>query len=105
MTQTPDGTNRPTRRLVVTAATTPALARHIRLRMDETRQQWVLLAPERLLTPSETAIAVLKLCNGTRTVTDIAVHLAAEFDAPEADILADILPLLQNLADQSYLAI
>ncbi len=103
MTQSPDGTGRPARRLVVADKTMPALARHIRLRMDETRQQWVLLAPERLLTPSETAVAVLKLCNGTRTVAAIAAELAAEFDAPEADILADILPLLQELADQSYL--
>lgn len=103
MTRAKDGIAQPAQRTVVTDTSTPALARHVRLRMDDVRGQWVLLAPERLLTPSETAVAVLRLCDGTRTVAAIAAELAAEFDAPKADILADILPLLQDLADRSYL--
>lgn len=89
-------------RLILDAASQPKLARHIKLRHDATRDQWVLLAPERILTPSETAIAVLQLCDGTARVSDIAGKLAAEYDAPAADILADILPVLQDLADRGY---
>lgn len=91
-------------RAVVGAGSRPRLARHVRLRFDETRKAWVLLAPERLLTPSETAVAVLELCDGARSVGEIARRLAAEFEAPEAEILADVLPLLQDLADRRFLA-
>jgi pyrroloquinoline quinone biosynthesis protein D len=90
-------------RLILTAASRPALGRHVKLRMDETRKRWVLLAPERLLTPSETAVAVLQLCDGGRSAGDIAAKLAAEFDAPPAAILDDILPVLQDLADKGYI--
>jgi pyrroloquinoline quinone biosynthesis protein D len=90
-------------RLLLTTASQPVLARHVKLRFDDTRQRWVVLAPERLMTPSETAVEILKLADGRRTVGTIAAALAAEFDAPEEAILADILPLLQDMADQGYL--
>jgi pyrroloquinoline quinone biosynthesis protein D len=90
-------------RLVLTAASRPALARHVKLRFNETRKQWVILAPERLMSPSETAVDVLKLADGQRTIGAIADALAADFDAPADAILADILPLLQEMADQGYL--
>jgi pyrroloquinoline quinone biosynthesis protein D len=90
-------------RIAVTAQSIPALARHVKLRHDEMRQRWILLAPERLLTPSETAVAVLQLCDGARSVQDIARLLATEFDAPEDAILNDILPMLQDLADRHFL--
>jgi pyrroloquinoline quinone biosynthesis protein D len=90
-------------RLVLSPASRPALVRHVRLRFDETRKAWLLLAPERLMTPSETAVDVLKLCDGQRSIEAIAKALAAEFDAPEDAILGDILPLLQDMADNGYL--
>jgi pyrroloquinoline quinone biosynthesis protein D len=90
------------RRLILTETSRPALARHARLQHDATRDRWVLLAPERLMTPSETAIAVLQACDGARPIAAIAEMLAAEYDAPAADILADILPVLQELADKGY---
>ena len=93
------------KREIVVADTRPTLARHVRLRFDETRKAWVLLAPERLLTPSETAIAVLDKCDGSRSVRDIAALLAAEYEAPEADILVDAIALLQDLADRRFLAL
>lgn len=94
----------PSQRLIISTTSRPLLARHVRLRYDETRGCHLLLAPERLLTPSETAIAVLALCDGRRSVGDIADLLAAEFDAPATAILDDILPMLQDLADWRFLA-
>jgi pyrroloquinoline quinone biosynthesis protein D len=91
-------------RQILSTASRPALARHVRLRMDDIRKRWVLLAPERLLSPSETAVAVLQLCDGARSVNDIAARLAVEFDAPPSAILDDILPVLQDLADKGYVA-
>jgi pyrroloquinoline quinone biosynthesis protein D len=89
-------------RLVLSPASRPTLVRHVKLRFDETRKVWVLLAPERLMTPSETAVEVLQLCDGARSIEAMTKALATAFDAPEDAILADILPLLQDMADKGY---
>lgn len=96
-------TGAPRVRPVLTASSAPKLARHVRLKHDAVRQQWILLAPEKILTPSETAVEVLQLCDGVRTVQRIAEDLARAYAAPADAILADILPLLQDLADQGHL--
>ena len=59
-------------RPAVTAASVPRLPRHVRLRDDRARGCWVLLAPERVLLPDETALAVLHLVDGNRSVRQIA---------------------------------
>src|SRR6516165_9408602 len=89
-------------RLLVTQETRPFLPSYLKLRHDAGRGRWVLLAPERILTPDETAVAVLKLCDGKRTVEEIAKALAAEYAAPVEVIKADIQELLQGLADKGY---
>ena len=58
------------------------LPRHARLKFDETRQVWVILAPERVLAPDEIAVEVLKLCDGVRSVADMVDQLAAKYAAP-----------------------
>lgn len=87
-------------RLIVSADTKPVLPRHIKLKHDAGRNAWVLLGPERVFTPDEIAVDVLKLCDGNRTVTDIAAHLANEFQAPQETIQADVISMLQELADK-----
>ena len=62
-----------------------------------------MLAPERVLTPDQTAVAVLKLCDGKRTVDEIVAALAKEYSAPAEVISADVLDLLQGLADKGYI--
>ena len=54
------------------------LPRHARLKYDETRKVWVILAPERVLAPDEIAVEVLQLCNGERSVGEVADQLAAK---------------------------
>ena len=103
MSNTGEPESGPRRRLVLGPASRPVLARHVKLRFDATRNCWLLLAPERLLTPSDTAVAVLELCDGQRTIADMAAMLASEFDAPPDTILADVLPVLQELSDKAYL--
>jgi pyrroloquinoline quinone biosynthesis protein D len=76
---------------------------YLKLRHDAGRGRWVLLAPERILSPDQTAVAVLQLCDGERTVEDIAAKLAEEYSAPADVIEADVLELLQDLADKGYI--
>ena len=90
------------RRLMVDRETKPKLPSYLKLRHDAGRERWVLLAPERVLTPDQTAVAVLQLCDGERTVEEIAAKLAEEYSAPVDVITADILDLLQGLADKGY---
>jgi pyrroloquinoline quinone biosynthesis protein D len=87
-------------RIVIDAASRPALARHIRLRRDAARDRWVLLAPERVFTPDAIAVAVLQRCDGQASVEAIAAELARTYNAPKERILGDIVPLLQGLADK-----
>ena len=76
---------------------------HVKFRFDERRRAWILLAPERLLLPDEQAVEVLKLVDGKRSVDALIDELAGQFDAPRAEIAADVLPLLQDLVDKRVL--
>jgi len=88
------------KRVVIGAASCPKLPRHIRMRHDAARDRWLILAPERVFTPDPIAVAVLNLCDGSRSVESIAAELAQTYNAPGQRILADIVPMLQGLADK-----
>ena len=75
----------------------PRLKRGARLHRDAVRDRWVLLAPERMLEPDETALAVLRLCDGEKSTDDIAAALAREYNAPPEVIAADIRAMLEKL--------
>jgi pyrroloquinoline quinone biosynthesis protein D len=91
------------RHISVSEASRPVLPRHAKLRFDETRKVWVILAPERVLAPDEIAVEVLQLCDGARTVAIMADELAAKYAAPREAILTDVIAMLQDLADKGFL--
>ena len=91
------------RNISVTEASRPILPRHAKLRFDETRQRWVILAPERVLAPDEIAVEVLQLCDGARNVDAIVDLLAAKYAADRAAIATDVIAMLQDLADKGFL--
>jgi len=87
-------------RAIITGESRPAMPRYIKMRHDAGRDRWIILAPERVFNPDDTAVAVLKLCDGQRTVSEIAATLAAEYQAPLDVITDDIQSMLQDLADK-----
>ncbi len=89
--------------IIVRADSRPALPRFVKLRHGAQSGRSVLLAPERVFDTDETALAVLRLCDGNRTVADIAQRLASEYDASERQILAEVIAMLQDLADQGVM--
>jgi coenzyme PQQ biosynthesis protein PqqD len=91
------------RNISVSEASRPKLPRHTRLKFDETRQVWVILAPERVLAPDEIAVEVLHLCDGVRSVAEMADQLAVKYAAPREAILTDVVAMLQDLADKGFL--
>ena len=92
-----------TRHIIVSEASRVVLPRHARLKFDETRQVWVILAPERVLAPDEIAVEVLQLCDGIRNVGDMSDLLAQKYAAPREAILTDVIAMLQDLADKGFL--
>ena len=91
------------RNISVSEASRPVLPRHARLKFDETRQVWVILAPERVLAPDEIAVEVLKLCDGVRSVAVMIDELAAKYTADRGAISTDVIAMLQDLADKGFL--
>ena len=69
------------RNISVSEASRPVLPRHAKLKFDETRQVWVILAPERVLAPDEIAVEVLQLCDGVRSVAQMIDQLAEKYAA------------------------
>ena len=69
----------------------------MRLRHDEARARWTLLAPERIFEVDDTAAAVLELCDGERDLDAIVAELAARYTAPAAVIEKDVVAMLADL--------
>jgi pyrroloquinoline quinone biosynthesis protein D len=76
----------------------PRLARGVRLKYDEIRGEWLLLAPERVIKADAIAVEILKRCDGTATFAAIVDDLAAQFSAGRARVEMDVRALLEELA-------
>ena len=92
------------RRIDITEQSRPVLARHAKLKFDESRQGWGILVPEKGLAPDEIAVEVFELCDGGRNVDQIIDVLAAKYAADRAMIGADVIAMLRDLADKGFLA-
>src|SRR6266404_2582097 len=92
-------------RLEVSATSVLRLAPHIVFRFDDTRQRWIMMAPERLMLPDEQAVEILKMVDGKANVGAIVDALAARYtQAPRELITKDVTAMLQDLADKGCLA-
>lgn len=85
------------------------LAPGVMLRHDRARDEWMLLAPERVLVLDDTALAVVRAATpripgagDAGTVGEAITRLAADYDAPRADIAADVLEMLNDLLAKGY---
>jgi pyrroloquinoline quinone biosynthesis protein D len=63
----------------------PRLARHARMGFDPARGQHVLLTPEAVTVLNRTGAAVLELCDGQRTVTEIVAELRGRYASVDDD--------------------
>jgi pyrroloquinoline quinone biosynthesis protein D len=102
MSEAPEPKAAPSR-LIVTGETKLVMPRHVKLRHDPGRGRWIVLAPERVFNPDETAVEVLKRCDGQRSVNDIAEALSQDYQAPLEVVTSDILEMLQDLTDKGVL--
>jgi len=93
-----------TERITITEESVPGLPVGVKLRFDKQRDQWVILAPERLFVLDAIALEIVKRCTGEASVAEIVNDLAETFAAPRDVILKDVGALLQDLADKRILA-
>lgn len=86
----------------ITAESRPRLRRGVRLVFDAARGTRVLLYPEGVIVPNETAAEVLARCDGATSVAGIAAALAQQYDGVEPD---DIVALLSTLAERRFVEV
>jgi pyrroloquinoline quinone biosynthesis protein D len=67
----------------------PRLAARARIQFDAVANQDLLLFPEAALALNESAAAVVRLCDGERSVTAIVEEVARQFVAHDPAELAD----------------
>jgi coenzyme PQQ biosynthesis protein PqqD len=80
----------------------PALWRLARLQYDDVRQQTALLYPEGLLLLNESGTAILSLCDGNRSVGQIATELSAQAGQ---DVLDDVVEYLEALIERGLVRV
>jgi pyrroloquinoline quinone biosynthesis protein D len=73
----------------------PRLADGARLHYDEVRDEHVILVPEGAVRLNETAARVLELCDGRRTLEEIAASLSERYSG--ADVTGDVRELLDGM--------
>ena len=79
------------------AESVPRLPRGVRLKHDETRGEWLLLAPERVIKLDPIALAVLQRCTGGASFGAIVDDLATSYAAPRERIETDVRALISQL--------
>ena len=85
---------------VIGPESVPSLWRLARLDYDTVRDRPVLLYPEGVVFLNDTGRAILELCDGRRTVAEIAATLGARY---EADVAGDVAEYLDELAGQELI--
>ena len=88
--------------MTLTAASKPVLWRLARLEFDPVRQQRVLLYPEGVVLLNPSGAAILELCDGRRTIADVAALLAEQY---HQDVVNDVIEYLSKLADQDLIRV
>jgi pyrroloquinoline quinone biosynthesis protein D len=80
--------------ITIEPSSRPVLARHMRMKWDPARERYVLLGPESVTVLNGTGAAILDLCDGHRTVTEIVDALRGSYRDVSGGEVADYLARL-----------
>ena len=86
----------------LTPETVPSLWRLARLDFDKVRNQHVLLYPEGAMLLNDSGAAILELCDGKRSIADIARILDERY---HVDVLADVTEYLAALVEKEFIRV
>jgi coenzyme PQQ biosynthesis protein PqqD len=88
----------------VPATWQPRLAAKARLRWDTVEKRHMLVFPEAALLLNDTAVAILQLCDGVRTIDQIIDTLTQQFAGTDRTLIADeVTELLTRLQTRGLL--
>ncbi|MEQ3552540.1 pyrroloquinoline quinone biosynthesis peptide chaperone PqqD [Pseudonocardia nematodicida] len=83
----------------------PRLGAHVRMRPDRATGGYVLLGPETVVVLNQTGHAVLRLCDGERTVDQIVASLVEGYDGADTDVVGEqVRDYLSRLAARNLVA-
>jgi len=88
--------------MTLTATSIPVVWRLARLDFDPVRQQRVLLYPEGVVLLNDTGGAILELCDGHRSVADVAAILQERY---HRDVTADVIDYLSQLLERDLVRV
>ena len=90
-------------RIILTEQSIPKFPKGVRLKHDTKRNQWVILAPERMFVLDDIGISVMQCIEEELTISNVVNRLTDRFNAPRKEILKDVLEMLQDMADKGVL--
>jgi pyrroloquinoline quinone biosynthesis protein D len=88
--------------MTLTPASIPSIWRLARLNFDTVRNQHVLLYPEGAMLLNASGAAILELCDGQRSISEIARILDERY---HCDVLADVTEYLSELAEKEFIRV
>ena len=87
-------------RALVSPRSVPSLPKHVRIQYDPVRQAFAVLSPEKIFWPNDISLDILRRCDGRSTVGHIIAELAADYDAEQEAVAADVVAFLQEWSDK-----
>lgn len=81
----------------------PKLAAKAKLRLDQKTGKYILLYPEKGLLLNPTGSAILKLCDGEKSLGEIIAALAVEFQSEPEKLEPEVLAFVKALLDRGLL--
>ncbi|RWM76106.1 MAG: pyrroloquinoline quinone biosynthesis peptide chaperone PqqD [Mesorhizobium sp.] len=87
-------------RALVSPQSVPSLPKHVRIQYDPVRQAFAVLSPEKIFWPNDISLDILRRCDGRSTVGHIIAGLAADYDAEQEAVAADVVAFLQEWSDK-----
>lgn len=82
---------------------TPRLATKAMLKHDSVREAELLLLPERVVRLNTSGAAILRLCDGSRTVRQVVAQLEHDFEV--TGLVNDVVAFLQDAHGQGWVVV
>lgn len=82
---------------------TPRLVTKAMLKHDSVREAELLLLPERVVRLNASGAAILRLCDGSRTVQQVVSQLEHDFEA--TGLANDVMAFLQDACGQGWVVV
>ena len=82
----------------------PPLASRARLKFDPIEKQEMLLFPEAALALNETGAAIVRLCDGARSINEIVDQLSKKYDNTDRDaLMREVMDFLATIRARGLL--